>query len=291
MLTPLFPLTEGHNFQVGDVLNGQHPHCNDAALCRDPERAYDGSDPEIRFPAGWHVKAGFGDRAGGFHQDRQRFQPWRVGVVPDRRRGTNNIRVIGGGLTPGGGELSKWFVSPDNPLREVHWSEGLPVRGKFVLIPSSRSAVRMYFNIELRGLLDFKVKKNEAVLAFGMHLTSNTLKAKYWHDGHDGIDVKDRMEVVRLHALRLNRRYKFDVTLTPIAPEYTWLVDATLRTQGETVWELHTDARNSPNGIRFLSQLALGDEQEKNLTGGVWEIARAQVWAGTGSPEEEPNDD
>ena len=286
MLTPLYPLRLGRDFQVGDVLNGRYvPHCLDTALCHDESRDYTGGDPEIQFPTEWHVKAGFGNQSGGFHQDLARFHPWRVKVVKARDGvGPNHIRIIGGGLRAGGAVLSKWFDA-------VPWADKQPLRAKFVLIPSSRSAnQRLYFNVELRGLLNFTVKKNEATVAFGLHLTTSTIKAKYWHDGYDGIDARERREIVRLHALRLDRRYKFDLLMTPIEPEYTWRVDATLRVLNETVWELHTDRDTSPNGIVFLSQVALGDEQEKNFTGGVWYVARAQCWTGTGALDDDDAD-
>lgn len=284
MKTPLFPFTDGRNFHVGDIINGKDvDHEGDAAQCRNPYRDYSGANPDIQFPGDfWHVKAGFGDLAGGFHQDLNRFEPWRVRVLRDTKKARNLIRLYGGGKgMPGGAELAHWFM-PEGPFegkwREVYWSEGLPILTEVTLRPSSRTTERLYFNIELRGLLSFKVKKNEPVEAFGLHLTSNFLKAKYWRDGYDGINVKERREIKGTHALRLDRWYRFRLLMTPILPENTWRVDATLRVGPETVWELHTGENDSPNGIIHISQITLGDEQEKNQTGGVWDVARAMCW-------------
>ncbi len=271
---PLYPFALGRDFQLGDILNGQNiPHEGPMSLCRNPYLDYSGADPDIQFPAGWHVKAGFGNLAGGFHQDMNRFEPWRVQVQKDPGKTRNLIRMQGGdGEQRGGAELAKWFD------REVRWEDGKPIIAEFTLKPSSEVAVSMYFNVELRGLLSFEAKKNEPVEAFGLHFTDNFLKAKYWLDPYDGIDARERKEVKNASPLQLNRWYRLELRMTPMEPRYTWQVDAVLSVRQKPIWSLHTGPKDSPNGIDFISQVTLGDEQEKNLTGGVWYVARAMCW-------------
>lgn len=281
--TPLIPFNLARDFQVGEPLNGTAiPHEGAQAECRDPNRDYSGADPDIQFPAGWHVKAGFGKNAGAFHQDISRFEPHRVRVMRDPSRPhtpRNVIRMQGGdGETGGSAELSKWFVR-DESLVEVTWESGKGVYLELNVRPSDEILVRPYFNVELRGLLSFAAFKAESVECFGLHFSGDNLKAKYWRDGYDGITADKRTETKQSHPLQYNRWYQYRLQMTPVQPEFTWKVDATLNVASRgRVWELHTGAGDSPNGIKFISQITFGDEQENITSGGVFYIARAMVW-------------
>lgn len=282
--TPLYPFALGRDFSVGEPLNGQDlPHEGRASECRNYALDYSGADPAIQFPAGWHVKAGYGNKSGAFHQDIHRFEPHRVRVMPDPKRPhtpRNLIRMEGGdGVTGGSAEVSKWFE------REITWESGkgvyveVNVRPTDEILVRNTNPARMYFNIELRGLLSFQAYKAESVECFGLHFSGDNLKAKYWLDGYDGIKSDERHEVKESHPLQFNRCYQYKLQMTPIQPQYTWRVDATLNVAAQgKVWELHTGAHDSPNGIKFISQITFGDEQEQITSGGVFHVARAMCW-------------
>lgn len=259
----LIPPEHSHHFLVGLPTNP----------C--PERDYSGRESLVQFPLGWHCQtndAGVAGAAGGYEQNCDDFRPDRISVIREDTR--NVIRLIGGiPNRKGGAVIAHPFTRP------VEWGTGEGVLYeatlKFASVPES---VR-YFNTELRGVLNFKPKKNEPVEVFGLHIAQRDIMLAWWLNGTDGDGLEKRFEQKFDLDLARDEWHRFRVELTPLAVPDTWQVSLKIRSQRENLFEFVSTEGIHPNNVKQIRQVMLGDERRRNETGGVTYVARASVKA------------
>lgn len=279
---PLYPFVEGRNFQVGAPTNGTgYPHEGPETECRCPDRNYSGADPQIQFPAGWHVVAGYGGKSGGFHQDCSRFFPEWVRVIRDPRKNRNLIEAHGGDAqSTGKVAFVHWF---DRPVGWVPQSNASGVLAEFVFRTVTGLDQPLYWNFELRGILSFAAHKNESAECIGVHLLDHKIMCAYWLNAADGSRVEDRREVKEAFTLLPHKWYRLQIAMTPTREPHEWhtRVDLRVANKKTPVWSLETRAGEHPNGIDAINHVFFGKERERFFDGGrVWQTARAMCWTG-----------
>lgn len=274
----------GRDFRVGDPVNGRvyHPHEGIASRCRCEGWEYDGSDPRLRWPEGWHVnprdgRVGGGE-AGDFHVNCETFAPDRCRVIRDTHKARNVLFLQGGSeQRPGKVMLAHWF-DVDGPLRDIHHADGLTVGIDMVFLLLT-SKERHYCDAEMRGMLNVPVHKNESVECLGFHFGENLMVA-YWLNAVPDSHVEEARRTIHVPFTLLHDRwYHLDMRLTPLpAQPDTWVASIVLRQPQKIVWQWTSEEGMHPNNIRAVSQVAGGDERGGDLVGGPLLFRRFEAY-------------
>lgn len=278
MKRALYPLSLARNFQISEPLNGHHEHCNEAALCRCPDRQYDGSDPEIQFAKDWHFSAGLGGLSGGYHQDCANFEPWRAKVLTGSKKGANTLLLDGSGLNKV--YASKWFERDLWHPESSANSTGAAMLSEFVFRLSGEEPSE--WGIEWRGELDVRVFKNEAWECMGVHFRQGKAIVLFWKDAVEDSRIEDkRMKHEFDVVLRPKVWHRLTLEMTPTLLRSEWKTKILIRRHHVPVLEFETFEGQHPNNVARITQIGLGKEQQRQLSAeGSWmEVARAMCWS------------
>jgi hypothetical protein len=278
VLTPalhgLFPDAAMQGFRVGTPLNEQSvwiaPGRTERCLVEGVD--YSGADSDVQFPL-WHVKAGRGGAAGGYHQDVNRFAPHKVRVqsFPMADGASRNVIRLEGNVDGlGAAELSRVIDPP------IVWQPGAMLTYRLKSLFSSEGNYPIYFNFEVRGLPTFRAKKNEGVEVIGVHFQGTNLMSKWWLDAEDGADTSQQHFERQPHPLMRDTWYTTQIVLTATDMPNTWQTSIRVRSNRELIWKLDTDASNSPNRFSQLGMITFGIERERPIYGVVY-VALAEV--------------
>lgn len=265
-LTPLFPDNHTRNFAVGTPTNEQrvwvNAHTWGECLV---EADYSGANPEIQFPEGFHILAGGGGLAGGFHQGRP-LSPDKVKVVsftPPNGQTRNAIRLMGKQSEDdetGVGVCSR-FIEPN-----FLWQPNAQFEYRFkVLFPTTGLGV--YCNCELRGNPSF-TGKNEVTELIGVHFMSDHLMMKWWCiDQKDDANANEQLVLKLPHILIRDAVYTVVILLTCTNRQSEWQAHVTVGVKGEVVWEKITDGTNSPSAHSSIGMDVFGVERGRVISG------------------------
>lgn len=264
---------------LNDALWHAHRYCADITVpCRDPNRDYSGRDPDIQFPGGWHVMAGFPLMPYRYHQSIAPgdFQPDRVRAL--RRKSWNGkerwcVRLIAGLPDRAGAAM---LTRPFD--REIYWEDGHPVWFSVRLMASSEKRATHFIQLEPRGWLDFQPKA-EAYDGIGLSVWGgelNQLVVRWWSRGKTGDPIGARETAKLHHRLELDVWHHVMFKLVPTVMTNQWT--ARIEWNGQLIWE--TPDLFPVNGMRAVVGAAVGDEQStrKDTRGGVWYVGRIQAW-------------
>ncbi len=268
-------------FEVGEPLNGGlwhgQPYCVGIPYpCRIAGRDYSGKDPEIQFPAGYHVNTGarLAEQMGGFHQNPYTFEPDRCRVehMPlANGRTVNGIKLLAGKPGRSGG------VAITRPFdREVFWASGQAVKLVVEFMPTAEADTFLFDNIELRGLRNDDLPPEKAhmepVEAISLTFSTNTKKALWWRDRKASDTLGNRQVAESMTPLAIGAWHRLVVTMTPTAHPYEWALRLRLRVGTRAVWKVDLGEGQAPNGIVSIQGMMFGNEHStaKNEIGGVW---------------------
>lgn len=278
-LRPLYPFTEGHNFQVGPPLNGAGgPYEPLDAFCRCEGYEYDGSDERIQYPVNWHVCAGCGGLAGGFHQNCEgtNFQPLRCAVVRDSNKPRNLIHLDGTGFEKV--YVARWFERELWHPEASAESNGEGLRVEFIFRVSGDAPYE--WNVEARGRLNVAVRKNEAVQCMGVHMHRGLLMVAYWKDAVTGSRVDEhRLEHKFPFVPRAHAWHRLTLDMFPTVKRSEWATQLRIKSRGAEVFRFDSDTSNHANNIESITQIGFGKELERVETVGTMDVARAMCWA------------
>jgi len=282
--TPLYE--NGRNFKVGDPVNGRvgYPHEGPDAQCRCSEWRYDGSDPRLRWPEGWHVHPRDGTigngLAGDFHVDCAHMAPDRLSVRRDADKQRNVLLLQGGtAARPGKCYVAHWFDANGTP-RDIYHGDNIAVEVDLVFMLLPDGDTQHHGNVELRGMLNAEVFKNEANLCLGLYFGKGML-VSYWLNAHDESTTGDARKTYHESFPLLKLRwYHLTLRLEPIPTQPdTWAASITLRQPQQIVWQWASAEGAHPNNIKFISQVGGGDERGRDDLGGPFLIRRFETYA------------
>lgn len=268
-------------FTVGAPLNDSPSkrgvrYCADINVpCGDENRDYSGTDPEIQFPAGWHVLSGYPLLPYRYHQSLAPgdFQPDRVRVQEmvawDGKKRPVVELVQGLPNRHGAAVLTRPFSHP------VFWESGHTVRYLARFLFPSKPRAEHYVNIEPRGWLDFQPTA-EAYDPLGMAVWDKELVVRHWSRGQNGSPLSMRETARIAHKLTLDEWHTVRFTMTPLEMTNTW--DAHIEWNGQTIWQ--TPELFPLRGVRAFASAMFGDEQStrKDARGGVVIVGRLAAW-------------
>lgn len=236
---------------------------------------YDGSDPRIQLPRGYHARLGDGTKVSrGVHQDCSLFQPDRIQVLPYLTEigvPVNIIRLEGDTLGRTGGAM---LIQPFD--EQVMWSDGVPVRATLVFSPRSELLTeRRYINFGLRGKLSFSPTK-EDVEIFEVAILQDSVKAMWWHSGIEGGGNRFRKGQELQYTFVEDMWYAVIITLTPTEAEFTWNIRMRINSLTERKSRLLFNVPPTllMNQGMWIGSLAVGDEHQIMTDGGVYYISK-----------------